>query len=174
MPSQPVQLVRFDPAGASDDEWQDYATGIDLMLRDTDPQAPSQSLDEYRTCLQQHATRPDVERVVLLAHVDGKMAGILLADFLRPASTHYTQDGHTGTMQIFVLPAYRRRGIATVFLEQVVEIASQRGVTTLNTPASHEEGAAFATEIGMQELPQPDGGQLFSIEVDELAAHLGL
>lgn len=185
MPSQPVQLVRFDPAGASDDEWQDILAGVRLTILDADPQAPERSTEERRAQLEQRFGHADMDRVVLLARVDGKLAGILLADFLRPSSTHYAQEGHTGIMQIFVLPEYRRRGIATVFLEQVVEIASRRGVAILKTPASHEEGAAFAEQIGMQALAASErisaicfewnpSGQLFGIDVDELAAHLGL
>jgi GNAT superfamily N-acetyltransferase len=183
MPSQPVQLVRFDPVTASEEDWEDHVTAAQLSYQEYYPDIPPLMADEQRLRLQERYANPEIERVTLLARLDGRLAGMFHAEFLRPDSPDYDLYQHIGHMLIYVLPEYRRRGIATTFLEQAVEVATQRNVTDLQTITPLDAGKAFADSLGMVEIT--DGGvtsyhtgddpmHLFIIPVDELAAHLGL
>lgn len=183
MPAQPVQLVRFDPLTASEEEWEDHVTASQLIFQEYYPDAPALTIPEQHEHLQQRYQNPEIERVTLLARVDGNLAGMFHAEFLQPASPLYERYQQTGFMLLYVLPEYRRRGIATAFLEQVVEIAAQREILFLQTSISLDAGRAFAEYLGMQEAPDSEAhhdpigaypAQLFVIPVDELAAHLGL
>lgn len=84
------------------------------------------------------------ERVLLLAELDGELAGSGLAD----RSDIRTRFG----LAPRVLPAFRRRGIGTALLRELVAHAGRFDVGEVSSLVDDEGSAAFAERFGFREV----------------------
>lgn len=83
---------------------------------------------------------PAGEFLVWLAEEDGKIIGTSgLVFFHRPPTFGYLSDLHTYVLNMYTLPEWRRRGVATMLLRHIIEYVK-------TTPASRI--SLNATEMG--------------------------
>lgn len=107
------------------------------------------------------AESPNYSKVFpLVAEVDGRLAGDGILRF---------QDGperHVALMSIFISEDFRRRGLGTAMLRNLIDLARRRGLQQLQTeiPSSHVKPIAAFKELGFEHfatLPDhfmsPDG-----------------
>jgi len=88
----------------------------------------------------------------LMAEWEGKVAGFAL--YFYNYSTFLTKPG-IYLEDLFVLPAYRRRGIATVLLQELKRIAIEQNCGRLewSVLAWNQSAIAFYERMGAQVLP---------------------
>jgi GNAT superfamily N-acetyltransferase len=80
---------------------------------------------------------------VFLCLVDGSAAGFSALDF----NTH---DPDTATLGVWLLPAYRRRGLGTVLAEWALDFARDRGYRRIRgrLPSDNDAALSFLSSIG--------------------------
>lgn len=80
---------------------------------------------------------------VFLCLVDGSLAGFSALDF-------NTQEPDTATLGVWLLPAYRRRGLGTALAEWALDFARDRGYRRIRgrLPAGNEVALSFLSSIG--------------------------
>ncbi|MFZ1880685.1 MAG: GNAT family N-acetyltransferase [Gaiellaceae bacterium] len=123
---------------------------------------------------EQLRAQPEPERYLLLAALDGELAGCGIAD--------RSSFGGRAFIAVRVLPEYRRRGVATTLMGALAEYARSLGLSGVNAfvYADESHSIAFAESLGLvdvdyqleqvrtigEEAPPsvPDGFELVSLE----------
>jgi mycothiol synthase len=125
--------------------------------------------------VEQLRSRDEPDRLLLLADLDGELAGCGIAD--------RSSFGGRAFIAVRVLPSHRRRGVATALLGALADHARSLGLAGVNAfvYADEPHSIAFAESIGLAEVdyqlqqvrvigeespPEaPDGIELVSLEV---------
>ena len=100
--------------------------------------------DESAGTVAEHRARESEERLLLLAELDGELAGSGLADRSYMA-------GRFGIAPR-VLPGFRRRGVGTAVLRELVAHAERFGVPEASALVDDEGSRAFAERFGFREV----------------------
>jgi mycothiol synthase len=123
---------------------------------------------------EQLRAQPEPERYLMLAALDGELAGCGIAD--------RSSFGGRAFIAVRVLPEYRRRGVATALMGALAGYARTLGVSGVNAfvYADEPHSIAFAESLGLVDVdyqleqvrtigeeappPVPDGIELVSLE----------
>ena len=84
------------------------------------------------------------ERLLLLARVDGTVAGSGLSD--------RAESANSGSVIPRVLPEFRRQGIGTVLLHRLADHVAALGLPTLRASVDDEASSLFAEHFGFTEV----------------------
>jgi len=74
--------------------------------------------------------------------------GMVFLTFSLPGTEEYDLNKHVSFMQIFVLPDFRRQGIATWTAAQIIPMLEANNVTIAQTFTTKEAGIAFCERLG--------------------------
>ena len=99
--------------------------------------------DEPIATIDQMRARESPQRLLVLAEVDGELAGHGLADVSSYAD---------GSVTPRILPAWRRRGIGGAVLDRLIDRASELGHRSVASLVDEEPALAFATARGFSEI----------------------
>lgn len=120
------------------DSWVEHARNVPELL-DEERMKASDIEGYYRKCFE----NPD-RCFVLVAEVDGKFAGFQRADIQEiPAFFKYNKILFLD--DAYVLPEFRRRGIATKLIEEAEKLAKEKGIHRL-------QGRVYSFNKPVQEL----------------------
>lgn len=139
-----MRITQFDPNLASDDDWRALNTFHNAMRAEEWPE--DLPLPVEKTRLDMTTRTPQERSAIWLARQDdGALVG-WAGLWMEEAETNQ----HMGWTTVGVLPAYRRGGIASHLLAEVVSVARQHGRTMLmgDTDTDVAVGAAFAAALG--------------------------
>ena len=103
-----------------------------------------------RARIREAVVRHAVTDSLLVARVDGELAGIVMFSV---ESGSYEQDVRRGIVEnLFVVPTHRREAVGTHLLEAAESALAERGadVVALEAMAANESARAFYTELGYE------------------------
>lgn len=103
-----------------------------------------------RTRIREAVVRHIVTNSLLVARVDGELAGMVMFSV---ESGSYEQDVRRGIVEnLFVVPAHRREAVGTELLEAAEAALAERGadVVALEAMAANESARAFYAELGYE------------------------
>lgn len=141
-------IVEFDPASASREEWARYHAFrhiVQAERRPDEPLAPDDAREQqlkHRDPLQRHHDYQVVD--------GGEMIAELGAEASAPESPEYATNRHILWVDGYVLQAHRRRGTGRRLAAVALELMDAHGETVLSTMAEDEAGHAFVRRLGAQ------------------------
>jgi mycothiol synthase len=94
--------------------------------------------------VEEHRARDSKERLVLLAELDGQLAGSGLADRSDMAGRFFVAPR--------VLPSFRRLGVGTALLQELAAHAERFGVPLASSHVVDDGSKAFAERFGFREI----------------------
>ncbi len=157
-----LSIETFDPNLASDDDWLALNTFHNALRAEEWPN--DLPLPAEKTRLDMTVRPPQDRSYVWIAREgDGRIIG-WAGLWMEEAETNQ----HLGWTTVGILPACRRRGIASRLLAEVAPVARQHGRTMLmgDTDADIPAGAAFAEALGATPGLATKTNQLNIAEVD--------
>jgi GNAT superfamily N-acetyltransferase len=142
----------FDPARASEAQWDDILAYWRLRNEEDIPDEPQPSDAEVRRNVQQERDRPlhDVQRL-LAQDEHGRLLGSLNMSYRREGSPDYATFAPFIDVWGGVLRAHRRQGVASQLLHGLLAVMEAQGQTVATLRAHLPEGHAFLHAIGATE-----------------------
>lgn len=145
-PPESVDGVQVDEVGADGpafDAWFAVLRACELHDR---PDEPGYLPEEVRAEVREGSSHdPDVRRLLLSATVDGEVVGAARTGLPRRDNPHLAE------LELFVLPSYRRRGIARALLQHLDRVWEADGRTTVIGYADEPPGRPSAMTLGAGE-----------------------
>lgn len=153
MGEKEFEIAAFDPLTASDGLWTLYFDQGEALYRELYPGEPMLARDKRRARTVSAESSPYTRTYTYLLLAEGGRTAAAAAHMVveRPASPTYAANKHIGNLHgLSVLPAYRRRGLATSLLAHVLRdmAAREPQLTELMVPASMETGQRFLEKKG--------------------------
>jgi GNAT superfamily N-acetyltransferase len=111
------------------------------VVREPNPVGFSQAMDEEQT--RGWVKRLGDQGCIFLATIDGRPAAFGALDF-------NTEIPETGTLGVWVLPQFRRRGLATSLGEHILDFAREAGYKRIigRLPKDNEPALSFLSGLG--------------------------
>jgi GNAT superfamily N-acetyltransferase len=149
MPVQELQFVRFYPKAASDDIWKPVIESFQSQFKERRPNDPVSPPQYIQRNLEMFEENLNFElEFYLIYSEDTAFAGWMLIGFAPPDSEEYEERKHVCFTDFYVLPALRRQGMGTQIMWQIVERASEQGVSLIEGNTEITDGHAFAKHLG--------------------------
>jgi GNAT superfamily N-acetyltransferase len=159
---QGFELRPFDPLTASDAELRAMHAFLDAAGRESWPDQPRETFEEYLNNLHNRLPSEEVhEWAVSRAGEDAPVGHASLVIW------HGDANQHMANFSVNVLPPFRRRGIASRLLEPVAQAAQGRDRTLLQagTTSHVQAGDAFLSRIGAKRVAEES---ISKLELSEL------
>ncbi len=120
---------------------QAIAAIIDRVVQEPNPVGLTSALDE--TQVAGWLRRLGDEGCIFVVSVDGRPVGFAALDY-------NTEEPETGTLGAWVIPEYRRRGLAIALGEAVLDFAREKGYRRIKgrLPANNEPALSFLSSLG--------------------------
>lgn len=167
MITQELQFVRFYPKEASDDVWESVIDVQLVSFKENNPDDPPPPRELLRKRFEMFEEHPIFSpEVYLLRQLDEIIVAQVILAFPRPDSPEDEGQRHMGLMMPFVLPDYRRQGLASLMLEKVVTIFHGRGLTLIQAETDSDAGRAFAEKFGGSIGMEGRTSRLYTKDID--------
>ena len=163
----PVNLVRFDPKLASQDEWNRFHTYFRERHREANPDDPLTD-DATREEMLKRGD-PDSEEIRFVGFDPSRpdiLVSSLFFETIRPDSPSYKGNEHIAWVGVSVLTPNRRKGIGRTMLAKVAELAREHHRATIQGSSEEDDGKAFIHAIGAQVAQRGLENRLYLDQVD--------
>jgi len=167
MPVKELEFLRFYPAEADENVWNEAINMSLVSFKENNPDDPAPPPELIRKQLSSLDENPFfIAELYLLKNAEEKLVGNLIMAFPRPDSPEYESQKHMGIMQVFVLPDCRKQGIGRAALEKTVNVFHERGLSLIQGDTTRESGHAFAKRFGGEIAIEGRINRLYMKDVD--------
>src|SRR6516162_516702 len=140
--------VKIDPAMADRDLWKRFHELRRIKSAEMWPDDPVRP-DDVVEIRMTHPDSFDIREYFEMSH-DGVMISTFGGETVKPANPEYETNKHLYWADAYVRPEYRRRGIATRWLEVLAQQMDAHGCTVVGMTAQHDEAKAFLSWLGAE------------------------
>jgi len=137
-----LSLVEFSPGEASEALWTGYFTLSETIFREFNQRGRLPNRDAIKRMLSTSNPLFRVKRWLLLDDTENPAASASIS-FDTELSPDYETGGHICQVQIAVVPAYRRKKVATRLLKNMIQAAGAMGKSAVRANTDNPAGSAF-------------------------------
>ena len=151
MKTQQLELIRFNPETATEDDFNDIIRLRMEAFKESDPHEPVPPKALLRQNLEMMSNNPMYNIQYYLVRNEKQVAvARLIILFNKPDTEDYENQKHMCLMNVNVTSAYRRQGIASELLRLSLQQLDNTEVTLIQADTDLDVGRAFATYLGAQ------------------------
>jgi GNAT superfamily N-acetyltransferase len=145
-------IERFDPKAIPDETWDLYFQFSEAIHNETnpDPDDPPLARKQSRIFIETLDPIEEHLRWAVWNESKDRIIGTCSTRFSTQLDPGYEKNRDIAFFRLYVADGFRRQGIATALIREAVQEAVLRGVTILQTFATHETGTSFLEAIGGQ------------------------
>lgn len=146
-------VVPFDPLNDSDDNWQvvyDFFATMHKHVKPDDAREPDEMI---KKSLIVQIKNPEIDFEIKGIFETGKrdkMIGTFIFGYFTPDSPSYEGNKALAITEITIIPEFRRRGIATILLNNVYEKMVEKDKMVAIGNSEEKDGKLFTIAIGGQ------------------------
>ncbi len=148
-----IHIIHFDPQKCSKEDWSLYHEYRKTLRKFYHPDMEITTSDESaEKGLKLYKDHPEVDGKIyaILDTISTKQIGQILCVLPRQTSATYKENPGYMEFYITILPDYRRKGIGTLALKTVQQVAEEHEKTLLATDTTDPAGKAFLKKIGAE------------------------
>lgn len=151
MKTQQLELIRFNPETATEDDFNDIIRLRIEAYKEINPHDPLPPETMLRQNLEMMSDHPifDVQYYLVKNSQQIPVARLILL-FSKPDSDDYENQKHMCLINVIVSSAYRRQGIASELLRFSLQQLDNTEITLVQADTDLDVGRAFATHLGAQ------------------------
>ena len=140
--SRAFSLVAFTPEDASESLWSAYLSISETIFREFNPERRLPNRDVVRQLFSTPSRLYTVKRWMVSDETESAIASASIS-YDTEISPDYESSSHICQIQIAVVPACRRKKIATYFLKHMIEKSSALGKDTVRADTEDSTGLDF-------------------------------
>ncbi len=148
-----IEIELFNPDSCSKESWDLYHEYRTTLHKQRFPDRPlTVTNKQAEKGLKMFKEHPEIEGYIFTIEdtTKNKQVGDLICSLPRIGSETYKENKHYMEFYINILENYHRKGIGTLALEKVKEVAKQNEKTLLATDTYYPSGKAFLETIGAE------------------------
>lgn len=144
-----VDIVPFDPASASREEWGRHHAYRRLRHEERDPGDPFVGDANAEAFMKRPDPMAEILRLAVLEKsAPSTQIGWIEFQVFRKEAPSYEGNKHLALVEMALLKPYRRRGLGRRLLAEVAKLATDHGKSTLVGGSPEADGKGFARALG--------------------------
>lgn len=157
----------FDPNNTSEDLWKQIVALYQIRHKDIYPDGiePLPSYDILKTSLTQFSEYQDIERYIIITK-DDKLLGMGSFIYYNECIPSYDQLKHIGTAYVLIYPQFRKKGLGTKLLQEIIKKAKDNNKTIIQTKVLTDIGKSFCEYLSGSLAKEGTENRLYLNQID--------
>lgn len=145
-----IRVKLLDIPNISKQEWYELISIRTESRKEAHPDDPVSSFETQKIELSSVEEWQNLVQFYLLYGEQDTCVGLLMTEYPKPEHPDYETNKNAFWIELYVRETYRRQGIATRMLPNIVEKAQKVGAKFIQSGTELENGWAFAESLGAQ------------------------